>query len=680
MSFDNSFNILIVDDREENLLTLEAVLEELDVELIKATSGNEALRALLVHDIALVLLDVQMPVMDGFETAELMRGSVRTRHIPIIFVTAISKEKKHIFRGYDSGAVDYLFKPIEPEILKSKVSVFIDLHKQKVALEQLTHKLEHTISDLINSQSELRKTMDLAEIANKTKSEFLANMSHEIRTPLNGIIGMSELVLLGKLNSDQREKVEIIKQSGESLLEILNEILDISKIEADKMQLESIDFNLLEVFENAITMISVKAYERKIELLLSVSEEIQRNFIGDPVRIRQILLNLIGNAIKFTKQGEVGIYAEYDRCEDDFCIIKVSIIDTGIGIPKDKISALFDTFTQADSSTTRKFGGTGLGLSISKNLVEMMGGEIIIESEFGKGSKFSFTIKLMKGKTTPTKEDLKIDISDENFKALIIDDNLSGRKILSSYLDTWKIANDGVSSGQEAIDIIVNKKKQYNIIFVDYLMPEMNGVDFVTKLLELINKKEKPYIVLLSMSQTFINKEELLKIGIDNFITKPVFIKEICDVFNKLTGKEIVELHEDSDIEESKEKVIQNKSINVLLAEDNLINQRLAVGFMKLNGWKVTVANDGLEAKEYALVNRYDIIFMDVQMPNMDGFEATQEIRKFERTIDVYTPIVAMTAHAMVGYKQKCLDQGMDDYITKPFNSSELVRIVKELT
>jgi len=299
--------LLIVDDRDENLFAMEALLEQPDIEILTARSGNEALSMLLEHEVALILMDVQMPGMNGFETAELIRGSSRTRHIPIIFVTAINKEQQHIFRGYETGAVDYLFKPVEPEILRSKVRVFMDLYHQKQTLENITRKLETTISELIESKKRLRqseetareawKTAEMArqaaEEANRAKSEFLANMSHEIRTPLNGIIGMADLALLENTSPEMRDRIETIRNSGESLLEILNEILDLSKIEAERFELENIAFNPNEIIEKVVRMLAVKITEKNLDLVCHIDPLLPSQLIGDPTRLRQILLNLL---------------------------------------------------------------------------------------------------------------------------------------------------------------------------------------------------------------------------------------------------------------------------------------------------------------------------------------------------------------------------------------------------
>jgi len=392
ISNSEKFNILIVDDRPENLLTLENMLDSPELYVVKASSGNEALSLMLEQDFALVLLDVQMPVMDGFEVAELMRSNEKTRHIPIIFVTAISTERKHIFQGYDAGAVDYLYKPLDLEVLKSKIHSFIAFFKHKQELQRTTNKLEKTVA-------ELHKAKQIAEEATKAKSSFLANMSHEIRTPLNGIIGMADLMMQDELSELQKERLTDLKNSGESLLEIINEILDISKIEAEKLELEDVEFNIRDLLEKVVRLLSVKTLKTDIELVASLTPDLPQKAIGDPTRLRQVLINLLGNAIKFTKHGEIGVHIIKRKETDEHIFLEFAVEDTGMGIPKEKQAKLFQSYEQADKSTTREYGGTGLGLPISKKIVDLMGGDLKLKSTEGKGSRFYFEIKLKKSKT-----------------------------------------------------------------------------------------------------------------------------------------------------------------------------------------------------------------------------------------------------------------------------------------
>ncbi|MDZ7777436.1 MAG: ATP-binding protein [Bacteroidales bacterium] len=385
------FNILIVDDRPENLLTLENMLDSPDLHVVKAHSGNEALGLMVEQSFALVLLDVQMPVMDGFEVAELMRNNEQTKHIPIIFVTAISTERKHIFQGYDAGAVDYLYKPLDLEILKSKIHSFIEFFKHKQKLQQTTNKLEKTVE-------ELHKAKQIAEEATKAKSSFLANMSHEIRTPLNGIIGMADLMMQDELTELQRERLADLKSSGESLLEIINEILDISKIEAEKLELEKMEFNIREMLEKVVRLLSVKTLKTDIELVASITPDMPKTVTGDPTRLRQVLINLLGNSIKFTKHGEIGVHIIKQKETDNKITLEFAVEDSGVGIPEEKQEKLFQSYEQAEKSTTREYGGTGLGLPISKRIVDLMGGNLRVQSTVGKGSRFYFEVTLNKGK------------------------------------------------------------------------------------------------------------------------------------------------------------------------------------------------------------------------------------------------------------------------------------------
>ncbi|MFW6310123.1 MAG: response regulator [Prolixibacteraceae bacterium] len=517
--------ILLVDDLTENLVSLEMILGDFDAELIRATSGAEALRKTLHQEFALAILDVQMPGMDGYETLSLMRKRKKTRYLPVIFVSAIHQSELHIIKGIETGAVDFIPKPVIPEILIGKVKNFLDLHSQKQELKGLLNKLKEN-----NKELEIQKIR--AEEATRLKAIFLANMSHEIRTPLNGIIGIAKVLEESGLKKEQKELAEIITTSGENLLNIINDILDFSKIESKQIKIENIGFKLTAVIKNIFKLMQFNAEKKGIGLKMDVDPEIPEKLTGDPYRLNQILSNLVNNAIKFTEKGYVAISAELKNKENGQAEILFKINDTGIGISELDRKKLFKEFSQTDVSTSRKYGGTGLGLAICSNLVSLMGGEIGVNSEKGDGSEFWFRLKF-------------------NFKE-------KGMKKLNN------------------------------------------------------NRTEIP------------------------------------------------------------------ENMKILYAEDNTVNQRVTQLLLQKLGMKCDIAEDGLKAYQKYKDVGYDLILMDMQMPEVDGIESTRKIREHEEKNGVEKPvyIVAVTANAFSEDKQKCLDAGMNDYISKPFNESQLKKII----
>lgn len=459
--------ILIVDDLLENLISLEAILEDFEIDLVRAFSGEEALKNSIKEDFALVILDVQMPGMNGYETLEMMRQRKKTRYLPVIFVSAIHQSDLNIIKGIETGAVDFIPKPIIPDILKGKVQVFLDLYLQRKRLDDLLAEMEETNLNLKIAKSN-------AEVATRTKSMFLANMTHEIRTPLNGVIGLSKLLQKTQLNSDQQELLDIITSSGENLLQIINDILDFSKIESGQIQLENIDFELNGLLNNVYHLMKFKADENEIDFSYHLSPGIPAVLNGDPLRITQILMNLVNNAVKFTHKGHVKLIGELVDMSGDSVRILFRIKDTGIGISEEGKLLLFKEFSQSESSISRKYGGTGLGLAISKNLVSLMGGEIGVESELHMGSEFWFRLPLKESKTMEIKNKDRVDTVPKSLRILLAEDNPINQKVAKLTLKQFGLECDVAGDGMEAFNL--HKTNNYELVLMDMQMPKVDGL------------------------------------------------------------------------------------------------------------------------------------------------------------------------------------------------------------
>ncbi|MCX2478943.1 response regulator [Pedobacter sp. MC2016-15] len=508
-------NILIVDDRPENIIALEALLERDDVNLISTTLPNEALRMAWEMDIAIALVDVQMPEMDGFELVEILKSNPRTKDILVIFVTAISTDAKYAVRGLNTGAVDYLYKPLNPYVTSAKVDSFIQFVRTQRDIVKKNKELE-------SYQKELIRARDLAEQGKKIKENFLANMSHEIRTPINGIIGITNLLEKTELTDEQKEMIDLLEISSNSLLGVINDILDLSKIEAGKFKINRAPTDLVVICHSVVNLLRIRAKEKNLELVTEYDEDLPKSIMADSLRLNQILMNLIGNAIKFTSNGSVTLKVEITERKANNVRLKFSIRDTGIGIPQNKIDKIFETFEQADDNTTLNFGGTGLGLSIVRNLAELKGGELTVTSEENVGSTFCFINWYEVLETSP--EDAKRVPEKlavfEDVKILVAEDNPINKFLIVKVLKGWNIIADVVENGKEALDKLA--ENEYDLILMDTFMPVMNGLE-ATKLIRegyVEGKKDVP-VITFSAAVMENDKKAAIDAGANDVLSKP---------------------------------------------------------------------------------------------------------------------------------------------------------------
>ncbi|MBC8507058.1 MAG: response regulator [Anaerolineales bacterium] len=625
------------------------------------------------NPVAIVVLDLDRRILDLNPAFETLFGysadEVLGKDLDDLIV---QDEEDSAARGYTSE-VEAGFHIHQITKRQRKDGTLVDVELFAMPVEVIGEKaalfaLYHDISEMVKARQE-------AELAAQAKADFLANMSHEIRTPLNAVIGMTSLLLETPLNDEQREYAQTVRTSGDGLLSIINDILDFSKIEAGKLELEQQPFIVREAIESSLDLIAPAASQKGLEIAYLVEDDTPPAIVGDVTRVRQVLVNLLGNAMKFTEQGEIVVRVEGKALGDNRYDIDFSVRDTGIGIPEERVDSLFQSFTQVDASTTRKYGGTGLGLAISKQLVELMGGEIGVHSELGKGSVFHFSIPAVSAPSAPKVELREAHELLKNRRVLIVDDNATNRLILIRQTKSWGLEPRAASSGQEALEWI-KEGQQFDFAILDMQMPEMDGVMLAGEIRKNQSAAEFPLILFSS----FGGLENIPKeIEFSARLSKPIKPSLLFDSIINVMGSQLdtAPRRTTKKIESHFDQLMgERHPLHILLAEDNLVNQKVAQRILEKLGYRADIAGNGLEVLDALERQHYDVILMDIQMPEMDGEEATSEIIR-QYSSEQRPRIIAMTAHALEGDRQRYLKVGMDDYVSKPVRVQELVEALK---
>ena len=774
--------VLLVDDNPSKRLALKAILEPLGYSLVEAASGVEALRCVMGHEFAVILMDVVMPDMDGFETAALIRQRRQSQMTPIIFITAHGKDEIAEPDLYAEGAVDFIFAPVPPHELRAKVSVFANLFLRAkelaaraaevqvssdqlrlltdaapvgifqtdaqnryvytnprwseitgigaeeakgqawstiVAAEQpsglapeirsgdaeqaeLSHRfvlesrgsdsrgIVHVTSKAVpdgeggvegwvgtladvtaeaGAELAMEEARDKAHEASQLKSDFLANMSHEIRTPMNGVIGMTDMLLETQLDASQRDYAMTVRNSGEALLAIVGDILDFSKIEAGHLEVEEIEYDMRSTVAGAVDLLAASAQAKGLEVVVAIESAVPTVVTGDPGRVRQVLTNLVANAIKFTDTGEVVVRVAMAEFSGDGAMVRFAVSDTGDGMAPETLDHVFQPFIQADSSTSRKYGGTGLGLTISRQLVELMGGECGVSSELGEGSEFWFTVSVgfdSARAAHPHAHEARL----AGMSALVIDDNASQRGVLADYLKGWGMLIEVAGSGPEAVAAMrsaADRRSPIDVVMLDLSMPGSNGLA--------LREEMATDPVLAAPTVLMVDfGEEGRASGPDGCpcVSKPIHPEALRRCLLVALGLDVNEGEADGPALAPSEERADG---HLLLVEDNLVNQKVALAMLSGAGYSVDTALNGADAVSAVAERRYDTILMDCQMPVMNGFEATTAIRRYEGEKG-RTPIIAMTAGALAEDRERCSKAGMDGYLAKPVRKENLLGLV----